>query len=119
MTSDYVTHVLFQLRWEAVEDLDDYMMGVSDMPESSDDDSDDGELERTCSSCDIACQTPIYWLASRAAQEPKEPAPGRAPPRNMSLEPGMTTPRIGNRVPVDLLRPLDQSSLALVRARCR
>ena len=85
MTSDYVTHVLFQLAWEAVEDLDDYMMGVTDTPESSDNDSDDREWERTCNSCDFACQTPKSWLAPRAAEEPKEAEPRRAPERKVTL----------------------------------
>ena len=40
MTSDYVDAVLFQLRWEAFEDLDGYFMGCYDKPEPcSDDDS--------------------------------------------------------------------------------
>ena len=41
MTSDYVDAVLFQLRWEAIDDRDGYFMGCYDTPEPSDDESDD------------------------------------------------------------------------------
>ena len=116
MTSDYVIAVLFRLRWEAVDCIDDYMMGVYDITESYEDVSDEPELPSTSRCSEVSCQTPKSWLFLQQAQERKEAKPERAPPRNRPLEPGMTTPRIENRVPVDLLRPLDQNSLALVRA---
>ena len=92
MTSDYVDAVLFQLRWEAFEDLDGYFMGLYDKPESSDEADDEAEYQTGPTVRDFACQTPREWLSLRPAQEAKEAAPGRAPPRNRPLEPGMTTP---------------------------
>ena len=69
--------------------------GVScyDKPEPSDDDSDDQAGKFASLSCEVGCQTPREWLSLRPAQEAKEAAPGRAPPRKYRpLEPGMTTP---------------------------
>ena len=45
MTSDYVDAVLFQLRWEAIDDRDGYFMGCYDTPEPSNDESDDANCK--------------------------------------------------------------------------
>ena len=87
MTSDYhyVTHVLFQLRWEAIDDRDGYFMGCYDDPASSDYVSDDAKYGTELTVCDCGTQTPKAWVAAEAAQEPKEAEPQRAPKRKVTL----------------------------------
>ena len=92
MTSDYVDAVLFQLRWEAFEDLDGYFMGLYDKPESSDEHPTKPNAERDSTTSDRGTQTPEAWPSSGLAQAAKEAVPRAAPERFVTPRPGTNRP---------------------------
>ena len=91
-TMDYVTHILFRNRWEAVNCINDYMMGIADTEE---DISYFPEPEPDCNSvltCETGTQTPSEWWTNRPAQQPSQEERRRAEPLQRTLEIGTTSP---------------------------
>ena len=91
-TMDYVDAVLFRNRWEAVENIEGYMMGSAGSPVSQETFPRRRQSKSRVQTSEAACQTPCEWLQSSPSKEVKELEPRRAPELKRSLDTGTKPP---------------------------
>ena len=110
---DYVDAVLFQNRWEAVDDIDAYMMEGSGSPPSRETSPEPDLVDPRRTFADKGCQTPAEWLNSSPSDEAKEAVPEDAPKRKITLRPGTNRPRPRDLLEHEAWRSLRSIALTL------
>ena len=91
-TMDYVDAVLFRNRWEAVENIEGYMMGSAGSPVSQETFPRRRQSKSRVQTSEAACQTPSEWLTSASPKEANEAERSRAEPRKRCSDIGTKAP---------------------------